>query len=177
MMMKRAAMLLVCLGIAACGAQTSPVDLGPDPFAAAPECTSGVMRDANESEGELMMPGHACNACHSDFNASMGEASPIFRFAGTVYPSGHEPDNCVGSGAYGADVWVQDATGFIFSAKVNRSGNFMLETTHAFVPPFLARVRFQGRERYMLAGGTDGDCNSCHTQDGTMNAPGRIVLP
>jgi hypothetical protein len=173
-MRTRAAMLLCFWGIAACGPEPAE---GPDPLAAPAACTSGVMRDVNESEGELMMPGRACNACHADVNASTGEASPIFRFAGTVYPTGHEPDDCVGTAAFRAEVWVTDATGFIFSAKVNRSGNFMLETRHAFVPPYFARVRFQGRERRMVTPQTDGDCNGCHTQTGVLNAPGRIVLP
>jgi hypothetical protein len=34
-----------------------------------------------------------------------------------------------------------------------------------------------GRERIMSAGQTNGDCNSCHTQNGAMSAPGRIMLP
>jgi hypothetical protein len=36
---------------------------------------------------------------------------------------------------------------------------------------------YQGHERAMNAAPASGDCNTCHTQDGTMNAPGRIVLP
>jgi hypothetical protein len=156
--------VMIGTGIAAC--DDTPAAPPPDPFNLPVTCSSGVMRDVNESEGELMMPGRACNACHEEINASTGEASPVFRFAGTLYPSGHEPDDCVGSGAYGAQVWVTDATGFIFSGVANRSGNFMLET-----------VRFQGRERRMLGSQIDGDCNGCHTQDGATDAPGRIVLP
>jgi hypothetical protein len=34
-----------------------------------------------------------------------------------------------------------------------------------------------GRERDMAAAQTSGDCNRCHTQNGAMSAPGRIVLP
>jgi hypothetical protein len=34
-----------------------------------------------------------------------------------------------------------------------------------------------GRERDMAATQTSGDCNVCHTQSGTMSAPGRIILP
>jgi hypothetical protein len=166
---------VVGLGGAACGGAEAPA---PDPFAVPATCSSGVMRDVNESEGELMMPGRACNACHEEVNAATGEASPVFRFAGTLYPSGHEPDDCVGSATYGAQVWVEDATGFIFSARANRSGNFMLETRHPFVPPYAAEVHFQGRVRRMERfETTTGDCNTCHTQDGAMNAPGRIVVP
>jgi hypothetical protein len=136
------------------------------------------MRDPNEAESELMMPGRACNACHNDVAASTGEAPPIFRFAGTVYPTGHEPDDCVGSAAYNADVWVTDSKGITMSARVNRAGNFALEAQFpAFTPPFTAKVRFQGRERAMLLPQSEGDCNSCHTATGARDAPGRIVLP
>src|SRR5262249_13557330 len=83
------------------------------------------------------------------------------------------PDDCVGSGGDGARVWVKDATGFTFSAQANRSGNFMLEASQAFVPPFSAEVQFEGRVRRMIRLATSGDCNGCHTQDGAMNAPGR----
>lgn len=175
MIARRHAALLALAGIAACG---EGQEARPDPYAEAPRCSSGVVRDPNESESPLMMPGHACNACHSDFNAAMGEAAPIFRLAGTIYATGHEPDDCVGVGKNGAQVWMKDATGFIVSAKVNASGNFELEARlPVFVPPYTAKVVFQGREREMLTPQTSGDCNACHTQEGTTGAPGRIVLP
>ncbi len=173
MRLAHAAVLLVA-GTAACGSSTEPP---PNPFAVGAICSSGLFRGVNESESELMMPGHGCIACHSSISADTGEDAPIFRFAGTLYPSGHEPDDCLGSEAFGAQVWVTDATGLIFSAAANRSGNFMLETRHAVVPPFAATVHFQGRERAMGISQPSGDCNSCHTQDGDMGAPGRIVLP
>ncbi|HEY7372071.1 MAG TPA: hypothetical protein VIF57_07810 [Polyangia bacterium] len=164
----------LALAVAACGSAAEPA---PDPFAAPAACSSGATRDVNESEGPEMMPGRACNACHEDVNASTGEAAPIFRFAGTLYPSGHEPDDCVGSDAEGAEVLVTDTAGATLSAVANRSGNFMLEAEQPFVPPFSVRVRLAGRERRMLSLQRDGDCNGCHTRDGAMGAPGRIVLP
>jgi len=42
---------------------------------------------------------------------------------------------------------------------------------------FRAKVVYQGRERIMTVAQTIGDCNSCHTQYGANNAPGRILLP
>jgi hypothetical protein len=45
------------------------------------------------------------------------------------------------------------------------------------VTPFHAKVTYMGRERAMATAQTSGDCNSCHTQNGTMSAPGRILLP
>jgi hypothetical protein len=169
------AAVLAMTGIAACGGGDLPPP--PDPFAAPAACSSGVVRSPNESESPLMMPGHACNACHAAVIASTGEEAPLFRFAGTVYPTGHEPDDCVGAASYGAEVWVTDATGFILSARVNRSGNFLLETRTPFPPPYTAKVRFEGRERRMEITQPDGDCNGCHTATGANGAPGRIVLP
>jgi hypothetical protein len=173
------AAVLAMTGIAACGGgDVTPTPPSPDPFAAPAACSSGVTRDPNESESPLMMPGHACNACHADVAASTGEAAPLFRFAGTVYPTAHEPDDCVGAAAYRAQVWVTDANGVIQSATINRSGNFSLEASFpAFVPPYEAEVRFEGRERHMLTPQMEGDCNSCHTEAGANGAPGRIVLP
>jgi hypothetical protein len=43
--------------------------------------------------------------------------------------------------------------------------------------PFRAKVVYQGRERVMNTAQTNGNCNSCHTQNGTGSAPGRIVIP
>src|SRR4051812_20481329 len=100
--------MLVVLGIAACGNPgttnqnpgTSDSGAGDDPYKAAVRCTSGVTRSPNGSESSEMMPGRACNACHAEQNASSGEGdAPIFAFAGSVFPTEHEPDDCVASGA------------------------------------------------------------------------------
>ena len=57
----------------------------------------------------------------------------------------------------------------------NGAGNFYYTGTVA--TPFRAKVIYMGRERDMAAAQTPGDCNGCHTQNGAMSAPGRIVLP
>ncbi|MEI8259338.1 MAG: hypothetical protein WCJ30_27035, partial [Deltaproteobacteria bacterium] len=61
----------------------------------------------------------------------------------------------------------------------NSAGNFWLEDRAAprFAAPYTARVLYQGRERRMIAPQTDGDCNTCHTDTGTMGAPGRVTVP
>jgi hypothetical protein len=191
------AAVLAFAGIVACGGDDARPP-GPDLFGLSVRCTSGLIQGPNESEGPRMMPGHACNACHGDFNASMGESSPIFLFAGTAYPTAHEPDGCVGAGGpdvvavpdggrpprvserdpTAARVLVTDATGFIFGAQVNAAGNFMLEArVPAFVPPYKAKIIYQGRVREMLTPQANGECNLCHTEAGDTAAPGRIVLP
>ena len=38
-----------------------------------------------------MRPGHACITCHTQ-----EDEGPVFAFAGTVYPTGHEPNECYG---------------------------------------------------------------------------------
>jgi hypothetical protein len=40
------------------------------------------------------------------------------------------------------------------------------------------RVEYNGQVRKMLTPlATTGNCNACHTEAGTQNAPGRIMLP
>jgi hypothetical protein len=106
--------------------------------------------------------------------------APIFAFAGTVYQTAHEPDDCVGgpvdAGGDRAEVEVISATGLSYVAPVTNGGNFMLETT-ALAFPITARVRFRGRSRSMTEPQMTGECNSCHTARGKEGAPGRIQLP
>ena len=151
-------------------------ELAADPFAAPVVCSSQRLRAATESEGPGMMPGYACNDCHLATNASDQDDAPIFTLAGTVYTSGHEPDGCLSPQAEQAQVIVTDALGEVYTVVVNDSGNFTLEDA-PLVPPFQAKIVFEGRERKMLTPQISGDCNSCHTTAGSNAAPGRIVLP
>lgn len=156
----------------------------PDPFAVAPLCTSGTMLDPNHQPSPEMSPGRACIGCHVEENTASGEEgdAPVFTFAGTVYPTGHEPDFCSGAPAAGAVVDIIDARGVKFSAIVNDGGNFY-DDLPGFVFPYTARITFRGKTRVMLEPQQSGDCNACHTQEGTdpddpsHPAPGRILLP
>ena len=117
-----------------------------------------------------MNPGKACIACHSS-----GEG-PGFAIAGTVYPTGHEPDLCFGTSM--AQIIITDATGKTLSPVVpNSAGNFYLSATTTIALPYHAAVVANGKTRAMSAAQTSGDCNSCHTQNGANGAPGRITLP
>lgn len=181
--MKSSSFAPVVLSVAmSCGGGTT-TSLPPDPFAGPAVCTSAVLLHPDEQPSETMAPGRACIACHSQENAASGDAdAPVFSFAGTAYPTGHEPDNCVGSGAAGAIVEVTDARGRVFSAEVNGGGNFFAEVDD-FASPYKARLLFQGRTREMLESQTSGDCNGCHrpeggtTEPGAVEAPGRVLLP
>ena len=135
-------------------------------------CTSGLSGPTDE--GAAMRPGEACISCHQ----TTGEA-PLYAFMGTVYPTLHEPNGCVGasSASYsGATVTVIDAQGATFSMSPNSGGNFM-GSPASFVLPFTAKVTYQGREVAMTTPQTNGDCNMCHTETGQNGAPGRIKLP
>ena len=85
-----------------------------------------------------MEPGHACITCHAQ------QGGPSFNIGGTVYPTGHEPDDCNGSGPAGAVVTVTDRNGVTASFTASSvSGNFHGTASLAF--PITARVTFQGR--------------------------------
>lgn len=149
-----------CGGAAGGGAQS--------PFGAPAKCTSGNMQSPEEGGG--MAPGRACLSCHD----GSGE-QPRFTVAGTVYPSAHEPNDCQSSGVSGSVVEITDANNQVISLPVGASGNFYTGQSVAF--PYSAKLIFQGKERPMGAKQQSGDCNSCHTQAGASNAPGRILLP
>ena len=70
---------------------------------------------------------------------------------------------------------IVDANNRTTTLTPNAAGNFYSTTT--ITPPYTAKVTYQGRERIMPVPQTNGACNSCHTQNGTNGAPGRITLP
>jgi cytochrome c553 len=174
--MLSAADIAVLSNWVAAGTPPGTCMMGPDPFSVPPTCTSGSTQPAwvPGADGWLTMePGNACIACH----ASQGEG-PAFSIAGTVYPTGHEPTECNGSASTSTDpvnVVVTDANGTSATLRTNSVGNFYSESY--LVPPFTVEVDYQGRVRRMAMQAPNGDCNSCHTQDGASGAPGRIVTP
>ena len=152
-----------------------------DPFDVPPTCTSGMTwnyptGDVSRTLRPSMFPGRACLTCHQAEREAFYGAGIV---AGTVFPTGHEPDNCNGGPTGGGpiDVEITGADGRVAHLTPNAVGNFY--TTRAVVTPYTARVTQDGRERAMLTPQTNGDCNSCHTQSGagTPPAPGRILLP
>jgi hypothetical protein len=60
---------------------------------------------------------------------------------------------------------------------ITDGGNFMLELDAPLAFPITAGVRYRGRTRWMIQRQVTGDCNTCHTEQGEHNAPGRIQLP
>jgi hypothetical protein len=124
----------------------------------------------SRGEGSTMAPGQSCISCHSQ------DEGPRHAFAGTVYPTAHEPDNCLGvNGSSSVQVVITGADGRILTLPVNRSGNFAIRTRVA--TPYTAKVVSNGKERQMATPQTNGDCNSCHTETGSNKAPGRVMTP
>jgi len=146
-----------------------------DPFGVPPTCTSMTTWTRGNNGSSSMNPGMACISCH----ATSGGEAPRYAIAGTVYPTAHEPDLCngagSGTGAQAVQVVIVGADGRTTTLMPNSAGNFYAQTTVA--TPYQAKVVYMGRERAMVAKQTSGDCNSCHTQNGTNSAPGRILLP
>lgn len=140
-------------------------DGGGNPYNTPIVCTSGVywMGGTNSS----MRPGEACQACHQK------QGGPIYSVAGTVYPTAHEPKDCNGIG--NMNVIVTDANNKIVTVPVNSVGNFGTQSTLA--SPFFVKVVSGKGTRAMIGSLTNGDCNSCHTDTGANNAPGRIMAP
>jgi len=143
-----------------------------DPLTAAPTCTSQTTW--TKGENSAMAPGQACITCHR----TKGEG-PLFPLAGTLYPTGHEPDNCNGVNAAlsGARVVVTGANGAVITLTPNAVGNFYATTQSISFPYKVKVVDGQGQERAMLTATSNGDCNACHTQSGASGAPGRVTMP
>ena len=159
-----------------CGAGT---DAGVDPvFGGPPTCTSGSYYQGGK--GPEMHPGLACIACHSRGEGVVaGESErPSFAIAGTIYPTGHEYDDCNAPAAAGAVVEVTDNAGVSVRITANSVGNFSSSAVTGWPQfPIRARVLFEGRVRAMSGAVPTGDCNTCHTLQGAQGAPGRIALP
>lgn len=130
-------------------------------------CTSGTTYARGHNT--MMRPGGACITCHS------GDEGPIYSIAGTVYPTVHEPDDCNGSSDPNTKVVITDANGKTLTLPINAAGNFASGQTIAL--PYTAKVVSGTKERKMIAPQSEGDCNSCHTEQGASKAPGRIMAP
>lgn len=160
---------------------TAGDDGGENPFDVEPRCSSGTYWDDDDHESPLMHPGAACITCHDAERADDPDDDdiPDLLVGGTVYPTAHEPTDC--NGDSGVTVIVESmATGARAEITTNSAGNAVLHRSQAPVgleAPFLVKLVRGDVERVMPIPAPSGNCNSCHTQNGTMGAPGRIVSP
>jgi hypothetical protein len=147
-------------------------DAGPAPTV----CTSGSMWTSGNLGSSNMNPGQACVTCHKT-----QKPSRAYYFMGTAYPTAHEQTNCNAAPPSGIVVEIIDANGNTALTLPVRSpsGNFFSTSTSAGIAlPYRARIRnAQGATLEMTTPQMNGDCNSCHTEQGANGAPGRIVWP
>ncbi len=147
------------------------IDAGPDPYDTPTVCTTGTNWLYGDHGSQSMHPGRACISCHT-----AEREGPRYKIAGTVYETAHEPDNCNGGSTSGsAQVIIVGADGAQITLNPNSVGNFFWRSTIAL--PYTAKVVRDGRERIMATPQMNGDCNTCHTLEGSSMAPGRIMLP
>jgi hypothetical protein len=139
----------------------------------------GEREEGEDDDGSPdMLPGRACIACHAQ------NEGPTFSIAGTVFPSGHVPDDCVPTSAEADDliqatVVITGEDGQALTLPLTPTGNFA-QWDNGYVAvafPVTAKVVYQGKERTMRTPQRSGDCNGCHTETGESGAPGRITLP
>lgn len=146
------------------GAPLPPDSPDPgDPLNQVVACSSG--RTWSGGNGETMYPGDPCQGCH------------IWSISGTVYPTGHEQPLCNGLDGTGADVKVvvTDALCRVITLVPNSVGNFFYQGT--VNTPVTAKIVRGGVTRAMHASQFNTECNACHTPQGLLGAPGRIVPP
>jgi hypothetical protein len=140
-----------------------------------PVCTSGKTWTRGNIGSELMRPGDTCISCHAG-----ATGAPTFVIAGTVYPTLHEPLLC--NGLAGVTVTITDAKGVDLTLTSNAAGNFACGPVArsgfpACNPTFPVSAHIKapnGHTAAMIDPQMTGDCNSCHTEVGLNNAPGRI---
>lgn len=183
------AAILVAAVAAACGGSANePADGGASSDASAPRsdagatdssapapttCASGTTWTLGNQGSADMNPGQACLTCH----AATGGEGPMMRYMGTAYPALHEKDNCNARPTGTVTVEILDAEGALLEAipVSSVSGNFVSVRMGASVP-YRARVKVDGTVTSEMSSlQTNGDCNGCHTEQGTNGAPGRVT--
>lgn len=117
-------------------------------------------------EGQNMLPGADCLACHSEGSGER-EAAP-WSVGGTVFA-----DLAGTAGVKDAIVRVTDATGHTVELRSGTSGNFY--SAGALTAPFTVEVEYDGQVKAMGGEAPTGACNSCHKCDG--EAGGKLYAP
>jgi hypothetical protein len=135
-------------------------------------CKSGTRWTGGDTASEEMNPGQPCLDCHARNDG------PRFAAGGTVFADLKQANNCFGLPE--VEVHVVDATGKTLTTKANAAGNFYFED--AIAMPYSASIVFNGTTLPMGAKPTTGDCNACHTKNGTKlgdfaQPSGRIYFP
>jgi hypothetical protein len=144
-----------------------------------PDSGDGSACQASDPQGpggREHRPGEACaSVCHAPANSG---GLRDFAISGTVFSSLHTPDDCVGDDASApfTELVIQDRTNAVMSFVLSGTGNFSYQGSYVS-PPFSVSVWVGGKENAAVTPHANGDCNSCHTEQGANGAPGRIVAP
>jgi hypothetical protein len=134
-------------------------------------CVSGKQWVGGTRKSPLMRPGSNCMTCHG-----VTTGAPTFLFAGTVYTSLHEPNDC--TGLANAKVRVTDNDGISYDAVTNEVGNFYVYADGGVLAtPYRATIFApDGGIQGMVSPQEDHACNGCHNAVGSPNsAPGRLL--
>jgi mono/diheme cytochrome c family protein len=148
------------------------------------KCTSNKQWTGGNTANPNMNPGEACIFCHVNNPTRENQ----FYFAGTIYPTSHEPDDCYGKAPPPElTVTITDSRTNAggqprpqtFTMKANEAGNFFLPVRGNIRPvaPFSVSISDGTKTRVMPVKAPNGDCNACHTVQGSNGAPGRILAP
>lgn len=158
-------------------------DVPPPRFDPAAACISDTRWSRGNRGSPSMNPGRACLECHR-----RDRDAPIQSVAGTAFYAPHEEDLCngysgdpPGSRQGAATVRLIDANGVMLTLPVNAAGNFFTDDRLAFPLRLAEVIGPTGLRRAMGEAVPHGDCNLCHTRQGTDTptglAPGRITVP
>jgi hypothetical protein len=137
-------------------------------------CKSTEIWTYSDQDSPLMNPGRSCVKCHAETDDPAH--APLYTVAGTVMSDVHEADDC--RGVAGMTVILTDADGEDWTMTANSAGNFWLDPEASIAMPYTARiVDSAGRERIKQVPVSEGDCASCHSEEGKNGAPGRLLPP
>ena len=131
------------------------------------------------TQGAKLAYSQACINCHAKSNEA-----PKFDIGGTLYPTGHEDNDCNADAPSiaGATIVITDNNGVATTLTPDNVGNFSYTSggrngNPVIALPYTAKVVQNGKTRAMGAAQMSGDCNDCHTPTGRNGAPGRVTIP
>ena len=148
-----------------------PPDAGPAPTT----CASGSYWTFGNQESPNMNPGKPCLACHNATRRPTRRTpsrAPCSWRATRRTPATRGRRRLPRSTSSTANGTVA-----LTLSVSTTSGNFNSSRYPSVTLPYTARVYNGTRSATMTTPQTNGDCNSCHTEQGLNGALGRIVLP
>lgn len=161
-------------------------------LATTPQEEEPAVQGDYEDGDEEHRPGQPCLLCHSSeghFPRAPGEKT--FEIGGTVYGF---IDDAEDQGIEGVEIYFTDATGYQFTARSNRVGNFLVEVDGSLSEPVQGRkgvlkiprkpryplevtvVRGDEHQRMKTKIWRNGSCAHCHGPEPGADSVGRVYL-